>query len=172
MPIISRFVADFLGLKLSSKTTTNQKSEISENEFYKIITDYQHFLNHNDDETSVWKRRGAFLESMERLVTMFDDGQFQNAGNGGLVGSIYNWWHGTKGDWDEVLFDIGAPVRHMGLTVRDELAGKLKSKLQVQTAMFLIALEGAYNTVLMVSPVWSLDLSLTKLTVDYSSPRL
>ncbi|EPS41013.1 hypothetical protein H072_5099 [Dactylellina haptotyla CBS 200.50] len=159
VPIISRFMADFLGLKLSSKTVTG-KNEISENDFYKIVTDYQHFLNYNKDETSVWKRRAAFLESMDKLVHMFEDGNFQNASNPGVLSAISNWWYGSKeGDWDEKLHKIGTPLREVGVWVNKELSKTSKSQLYTQTAMFLVALEGAYNTVLMFTEImdWFLD---------------
>jgi len=132
-----RFVGDILGLNLSGVTDTT--SGMSETQFYMIITDYQHFLNYNDDETTTWKRRAAFLESMKTTVETLQ-------ALSGIKGAISHFF-GYTGEAASID-GCGKELRAFGAKLAEKL--KTKGKMKGMTSVFLIALEGAYNTVLMV----------------------
>ena len=79
IPIITRFVADFLGFGHCIRTMKDDKREFSENEIYQHITDYQVFLAYNADETKMWKWRVAFKNSMKFLFDLAESGNVENA---------------------------------------------------------------------------------------------
>jgi hypothetical protein len=152
-PIIVRYVGDFLGLKVSNEPTV-PPGVLNEAGLYKIITDYQHYLNYDHDETSTWKRRAAFLESMQTMI------DFLHPPSVGIVRRVIgivpylakSLWVGSDKTLLKKYLEKGGGdyVWKFGTKVSEDLKRQGKTPHQIQTIKFLMALEGAYNTVLMV----------------------
>ena len=79
IPVITRFVADFLGFAYRIRTMKDDTREFSENKIYQHITNCQVFLAYNADETKMWKRRVAFKNSMKFLFDLAECGNVKNA---------------------------------------------------------------------------------------------
>src|SRR5205809_7487183 len=79
IPVVTRFVADFLGFSDHVKTETNPKGKFTENEIYEHITNCQVFLAYNTDETKLLKRRIASKNSMSFLYNLAENGNIRKA---------------------------------------------------------------------------------------------
>ena len=135
-----------LGIELSGKTQAGKG--IGESQFYKIFTDYQHYLNYDADETSTWKRRAAFLKSVETCVQTLQ-GSIHQAGLlhdlRGAIGNLFGFSAQTLG-----TAKSSHELRQFGAKLVEQLS-RANGKMEALTTVLMTALDGAYNTVLMVS---------------------
>ncbi|KAJ9424436.1 heme peroxidase-domain-containing protein [Fusarium oxysporum] len=90
IPVVTRYVADFLGFgnKLF-KTPTDAKDTYSENEIYRHITNCQIFLSYNADETKWLQRREAFKASMKKLIELTQRGTIWEAGQWDITRALF-----------------------------------------------------------------------------------
>lgn len=140
IPVITRYVADFLGFGDRIRTNGNSKAPYSENEIYQHITNCQVFLSYNADETKMWKRRAAFKTSMQFLFELAESGNIKEA----------NRWRFLR-----VLFggNTDTPANHMkqlGTTVAKRILEHEKDTGRAAAMLLLTALDSAYNSVLAV----------------------
>ena len=146
IPVITRYVADFLGFSDRIRTTAKSDAPYSENEIYQHITNCQVFLAYNADETKMWKRRATFKSSMQFLFELAEGGSIREA----------NRWEVTK-------FAVGlfgttkeSPANHMkvlGMKVAKRILENEKDTGKAAAMLLLAALDSAYNSVLAVSPL-------------------
>src|SRR5436305_683297 len=67
VPVVTRFVADFLGFTHLIKSEKHPNRKYSEEDVYTHIQNCQSFLSYGSDETKTLKRRKAYKDSMEFL---------------------------------------------------------------------------------------------------------
>ena len=140
IPIVARFVCDFLGFEDHPKTKDGD-GRFSENLVYSYVSDVQEFLSINVDEATRWKRRIAFRESLAILKDMSEYGirKAQDGFLGYLTSAI------TKIPEEPI-----PRLKACGLRAAKLL---LKSKANPETAaafMLVSILDAAHKSVLMV----------------------
>ena len=148
IPIVARFVSDFLGFEDHPKTK-GEDGKFNENLIYRYISDVQTFLSMSADDSLLWKRRTAFRESLEVLKDMSEFGIRK------VQGGLWGLFTSAIGGIPE---DPIAKLRYCGLKAAKLL---LKSKPDPETAaafMLVSVLDAAHKNVLMV---WFLKIILT-----------
>ncbi|RBQ72161.1 hypothetical protein FVER14953_12540 [Fusarium verticillioides] len=135
IPVVTRYVADFLGFgnKLF-KTPTEAKDTYSENEIYQHITNCQIFLSYNADETKWLQRREAFKASMKKLIELTQRGTIWEAGQWGITKAFF----GKK--------ETNA-MHNLGVFVAEQVLGYEKEQSKAAAILLLICLDFAYNAV-------------------------
>ncbi|RBR08804.1 hypothetical protein FVER53590_12540 [Fusarium verticillioides] len=135
IPVVTRYVADFLGFgnKLF-KTPTEAKDTYSENEIYQHITNCQIFLSYNADETKWLQRREAFKASMKKLIELTQRGTIWEAGQWGITKALF----GKK--------ETNA-MHNLGVFVAEQVLGYEKEQSKAAAILLLICLDFAYNAV-------------------------
>ncbi|KAL8792255.1 MAG: hypothetical protein Q9195_005134 [Heterodermia aff. obscurata] len=150
IPIVARFVCDFLGFEDHPKTK-DEDGRFNENLVYSYISDVQEFLSLNVDEATRWKRRIAFRESLGILKDMSEYGI--RKAQGGLLGWLTTAIAKTP---EEPIARLKACGLHAARLL-------LKSKPKPETAaafMLVSILDAAHKSVLMFSNI--LDYLLMK----------
>ena len=137
IPVITRYVADFLGFSDHIRTYDGSKAPYSENEVYQHITNCQVFLSYNADETKMWRRRTAFKKSMQFLFELAESGNIKEA----------NKW----------LFRASPTnhMKHLGMTVATRVLEQEKDTGRAAAILLLTALDSAYISVLAVCLLYS-----------------
>ena len=125
------------------RTEKNKHGEFSENEIYQHITNCQTFLAYGVDETKMLSRRAAFETSMQFLYDLAESGNIRAATRFSLS-SLFSR-HGTDESPETKMKSFGMKVAKNVLE-KDKDAGKATA------THLLIALDGAYNSVLAVRP--------------------
>ncbi|KAF5587632.1 linoleate diol synthase [Fusarium subglutinans] len=135
IPVVTRYVADFLGFgnKLF-KTPTEAKDTYSENEIYQHITNCQIFLSYNADETKWLQRREAFKASMKKLIELTQRGTIWEAGQWDITRALF----GKK--------ETNA-MHDLGVFVAKQVLGYEKEQSKAAAILLLICLDFAYNAV-------------------------
>ncbi|CZS85760.1 unnamed protein product [Fusarium graminearum] len=149
IPIVTRFVADFLGFGHLLRSDTNSHAPYSENEIYQHINNCQVFLSYNTDETKLLKRRKAFRDSMSFLLKLAQEGNICEAGK----------WRTTR--WLQGFFGAIASFGHdkpnfmtaLGYRVAGEVLQREKNTTKAATILLLTGLDSAYNVVLAFTSV-------------------
>ena len=127
------------------KTQEHPHRPYSENEIYKHICNCQDFLAFNSDETTAWKRRIAFRDSMQFLKTKTDNGMTSIAG--GLFQTFTGWLTSAHLPPKDSVAWLG----WFGRKVATEIISKLrKTPDEARALLLFIALDAARRTVLMV----------------------
>ncbi|KAL4727914.1 hypothetical protein ACLX1H_004611 [Fusarium chlamydosporum] len=147
IPIVTRFVADFLGFGHLLRSETNSYAPYSENEVYQHINNCQVFLSYNTDETKLLKRRKAFRDSMSHLLKLTEEGTIREAGK----------WRTTR--WVQNFFGAVASFGYekpkfmtaLGYRVAGEVLQREPNTSKAATILLLTGLDSAYNAVLAVS---------------------
>ena len=140
IPIVTRFVCDFLGFE-DHPETKDANGKFNENQIYSYISNVQEFLSINADEATRWKRRIAFRESLEVLQDMSEYGV--RKAQGGLWGYLT----------DAIAKIPEEPIPKLKACGHQAAKLLLKSKPNIETAaafMLVAVLDAAHKTVLMV----------------------
>ncbi|KAF7560121.1 hypothetical protein G7046_g4030 [Stylonectria norvegica] len=164
IPVVTRYVADFLGFGNLVRSDKNRNAKYSENEIYQHITNCQVFLSYNVDETKLLKRRQAFTASMKFLFKLTQSGNIQEANRW----AISRW---TKNSL-EYLLSFGKernPMRELGFRVAQDILKHEKDAGKAAAILLLVGLDSAYNSVLAFTSV--LDLFIHEL-YDVAQPKL
>ena len=136
IPVITRYVADLLGFAHRLRGEKNTKGEFSENEINQHTTNCQTFLAYGVDETKLLSRRAAFKKST----------QFIRAASRFSLSSYFS------NDMD------GSPEKKMksfGMKIAKSVLEQDKGAGRAAATLLLVALDGAYNSILAVR--FSLD---------------
>jgi len=138
IPVVTRYVADFLGFGHLIRSAQHPKAPHSENEIYQHITNCQVFLSYNADETKLLKRRKAFKTSMETMHKLALDGNIGKA----------NRWSATK-----LMFGTPKdnPMIQLGYEVAERVLSHVPNAAVAASIMVFVGLHVAYNSVLAVS---------------------
>lgn len=123
------------------RTEKNTKGEFSENEIYQHITNCQTFLAYGVDETKILSRRAAFKTSMQFLFDLTESGNIRAASQFSFS-SLFSW-NGT----DE---SPEAKMKSFGMRIAKSVLEQDKSAGRATATLLLVALDGAYNSVLAV----------------------
>ncbi|KAF7545463.1 hypothetical protein G7Z17_g9144 [Cylindrodendrum hubeiense] len=142
IPVVTRYVADFLGFADSIRSESNPNGKYSENYIYQHITNCQTFLAYNVDETKFLKRREAFSKSMEFLFKLTEGGNILEANKWGITRSITSLWREDK-----------SPVKELGFKVAEEILKTESDSGKAAAILLLIGLDNAYNSVLAFASV-------------------
>ncbi|KAF4445770.1 heme peroxidase [Fusarium austroafricanum] len=148
-PVVTRYVADFLGFGHLLRSDTNSSAPYSENEVYQHINNCQVFLSYNTDETKLLKRRKAFRDSMSFLLKLTEKGNIREAGR----------WRMTR--WaSSVLGAIGSLGKNkpnfmtaLGFRVAGEVLKRERNTSKAAAILLLTGLDSAYNVVLAFTSV-------------------
>ncbi|KAL8693454.1 MAG: hypothetical protein Q9218_001725 [Villophora microphyllina] len=150
IPVITRCIADFLGFGDQIRSIENPKAKYSENEIYQHITNCQVFLSYNADETKLLKRRTAFKESMEFLLTLAEGGNILEASRWGVVKTFRGLFKATAID------DHGKAsesMRALGRSVAATILREERDTGKAAAILLLTALDVAYISVLAFTAV-------------------
>ncbi|KAI9705161.1 MAG: hypothetical protein M1820_005308 [Bogoriella megaspora] len=140
IPVVTRYVADFLGFGHLLRTENHPTGSYSENEIYQHITNCQIFLSYNADETKLLKRRKAFKTSMSFLIDLTLHANIAAANQWGFTRALF----GRKRD--NQMTDLGFAVAEKVLEYESD-AGKAAAIL------LLVCLDFAYNSVVSFTAV-------------------
>ncbi|TAQ84346.1 hypothetical protein B7494_g7332 [Chlorociboria aeruginascens] len=145
IPIITRFFADFLGFWDKIKTPSFTDRKYNENQIYQHINNCQDYLAYNSDETTQFKRRLAFRDSISFLKEQAEYGVHMNAP--GFLGRTRDLR--TTGDEEYVV-----RLRQFGVQASRNLANELPGGEEEVAAMMLtIALDTTHKTVMTFTEV-------------------
>ena len=139
--MITRYVADLLGFTHRLRSEKNPKAEFSENEIYQHITNCQTFLAYGVDETKMLSRRTAFKNSLQFLYDLAKTGQVMAISR--LSPSYLISWYGKNDDPE-------TKMKGFGIKIAQSVLGQNKDIGKAAASLLLIALDGAYNSVLAV----------------------
>ncbi|KAI9723451.1 MAG: hypothetical protein M1828_004181 [Chrysothrix sp. TS-e1954] len=142
IPVITRYVGDFLGFTDKIRIAPGSKATFSENHIYQHITNCQVFLSYNADETKMWKRRDAFKTSMQFLYELAESGNIKEASR---------WWPSWGGSGD--ASEPRNHIKNLGKTVAKHILSEDSDTGRAAAKLLLIALDSAYNSVLAFSSV-------------------
>ncbi|KAH7039913.1 uncharacterized protein B0I36DRAFT_309597 [Microdochium trichocladiopsis] len=67
IPVVTRFIADFLGFWTEVKTPQFLDRPYSENQIYRLLENCQNYDSYDADPTKTWARRMAYRESIKTL---------------------------------------------------------------------------------------------------------
>lgn len=151
IPVVTRYVADFLGFGRLVKSENNLDAKYSENEIYQHISNCHVYFSYNADETKLPKRRKVFKDSMKFLFDLtLNEGNVAEANKFRLtraLQSVGSWfWKSAAGDKNP-MSELGFKVSEQVLQQQEDDAGKAAAIL------LLIALDSSYNSVLAFTSV-------------------
>lgn len=147
IPVITRFVVDFLGFWDTVKTPVHPDRKYNENQIYQHIHNCQNYLTYDSDETTLSKRRIAFKGSIAFLKTQAEHGAYQ--AQEGLFGWLSRKTE-TTGDQEYVV-----KLRDFGVKTSRALARKLANTEEVAAMMLVVTLDAAHKSVMTVGGVSS-----------------
>ncbi len=134
-------MADLLGFNHRLRTEKNPKGEFSENEIYQHITNCQTFLAYGVDETKMLSRRAAFKTSLQFLYDLAESGNVRAASKF----SFSDYF--SKNSTDE---SPETKMKSFGMKIVKSVLEQDKGAGRATATLLLIALDGAYNSVLAV----------------------
>ncbi|KAJ4243864.1 hypothetical protein NW762_014745 [Fusarium torreyae] len=149
IPIVTRYVADFLGFGHLLQSDANSQAPYSENEVYQHINNCQVFLSYNTDETKLLKRRKDFQNSINFLLRLTEEGNIREAGR----------WRTTRlvrhifGSIASLGRDKPNYMTALGFRVAGEILKKENNTDKAAAIFLLTGLDSAYNVVLAFSSV-------------------
>lgn len=141
IPIITRFVSDFLGFFDSVKTVKHPNRPYSESQIYQHISNCQDYLSYASDETTAWKRRQDFKKSIAFLSELTKNGTPDT----GLFNRALSLFKAVEVE-DKPIMDL----RAYGADCSAVLMRELNDADQVTAAKMVVALNAAHKAVLMV----------------------
>lgn len=151
IPVVTRYVADFLGFGHLVKSEKNLHAKYSENEIYQHITNCHLYFSYNADETKLPKRRKVFKDSMHFLFDLtLNEGNVAEANKFRLtraIQSVGSWFSkSAAGDKN--------PMSELGFKVSEQVLQQQKGDTgRVAAILLLIALDSSYNSVLAFTSV-------------------
>ncbi|KAL9064876.1 MAG: hypothetical protein Q9157_007672 [Trypethelium eluteriae] len=140
IPVVTRYVADFLGFGHLLRTENNPGGSYSENEIYQHITNCQIFLSYNADETKLLKRCKAFKTSMSFLIDLTLHGNIAAAAQWGFTRALF----GRKRD---------NPMTNLGYTVAERVLTYESDTGKAAAILLLVCLDSAYDSVVSFTAV-------------------
>lgn len=138
IPVVTKYVADFLGFGHLIRSPDHPKAPYSENEIYQHITNCQVFLSYNTDETKLLRRRKAFKASMETLHGLTLNGSIGAAARWRITNCVL----GT--------FKNDNAMTKLGYEVAELLLKNEPNATDAAAVMVLVGLDAAFNAVLAV----------------------
>ncbi|KAK5110343.1 hypothetical protein LTR62_006051 [Meristemomyces frigidus] len=132
IPVVTRYVVDFLGFGNLMRTESNPSGTYSENEIYQHITNCQTFLSISVDDTKLLKRRKAFRESMGLLMKLTQGGNIARAS------SMLSGWFDAPNDNSMV---------QLGYFVSQKILAYSRDSQKAAAILLLVCLDFAYNSV-------------------------
>ena len=123
------------------RTEKNKHGEFSENEIYQHITNCQTFLAYGVDETKMLSRRTAFKRSMQFLYDLAESGNIRAASKF----SLSNFFSRTSSDESPE-----GKMKSFGMKIAKSVLEQDKGAGAAAATLLLVALDGAYNSVLAV----------------------
>ncbi|KAL0465912.1 hypothetical protein QR685DRAFT_548000 [Neurospora intermedia] len=151
IPVVTRYVADFLGFGHLVKSEKNLHAKYSENEIYQHITNCHLYFSYNADETKLPKRRKMFKDSMSFLFDLtLNEGNVAEVKKFRLtraLQSVGSWlWRSAAGD--------NNPMSELGLEVSQQVLQQQKGDTgRVAAILLLLALDSSYTSVLAFTSV-------------------
>ncbi|KAM0425375.1 hypothetical protein ACHAPT_009432 [Fusarium lateritium] len=149
IPVVTRYVSDFLGFGHLVRSDSNSSAQFSENEIYQHITNCQVFLSYNSDETKLLKRRKAFKDSMSFLLKLTEQGNICNAARW----APSRWFRDGLGYLASLGRSKSNPMEALGFKVAQEVLQNEKNTGRAAAILLLTGLDSAYNTVLAFTSV-------------------
>lgn len=147
IPIVTRYVADFLGFGDRIRSDKFPNAPHSENEIYQHITNCQIFLSYNADGTKLLKRRKAFRLSMNFLFKLTKEANISEA----------NRWTLTRWARNSLRYIMSFgkqradnPMAELGFKIARQVLEHEKDTGRGTAMLLLVALDSAYNSVLAV----------------------
>ncbi|KAL9094108.1 MAG: hypothetical protein Q9165_003523 [Trypethelium subeluteriae] len=140
IPVVTRYVADFLGFGHLLRTENNPGGSYSENEIYQHITNCQIFLSYNADETKLLKRRIAFKTSMSFLINLTLHANIAAANQWGFTQALF----GRKRD---------NPMTNLGYIVAERILKGESDAGRAAAILLVVCLDFAYNSVVSFTAV-------------------
>lgn len=143
IPVVTRYIADFLGFGDKLRSITNPHAMYSENEIYEHITNCHYSSAYIADETKIWERRFAAENSMRILLDLVKDGNIKQVSSWAF-GSLFGF----------LLSNDPKPqnMAELGLAVARQALKQEANDIDAAAAILLMtALDSAYNSVLAVS---------------------
>jgi len=139
-------VADFLGFGEEIKTEEYLDRKYDENLIYKHFTNCQDFLTFNPDETTAWKRRVDFTNSLQFLKETTE--RCVDAAQPGMFGAFFGVpSYGSVKDGEAVK-----SLRKFGADIAKYLVKeKRKTKEEAAAIMLFTAIDATYKSILVVS---------------------
>ncbi|KAH7329412.1 putative prostaglandin G/H synthase 2/cyclooxygenase 2, pgh2/cox2 [Stachybotrys elegans] len=134
IPVVTKYVADFLGFGDKLRSPSSPSNPFTENEIYQHITNCQIFLSYNADETKLLKRRNAFKASMEFLIGLTQRGNIFEAGQWAITHALF----GKKKMND---------MSKLGVFVAKKVLQHERDQGKAAAILLLICLDFAYNAV-------------------------
>jgi nitroreductase len=138
IPVVTKYVADFLGFGHLIRSANRPKAPYSENEIYRHISNCQVFLSYNSDETKMLARRKAFKQSMAFLHKLVLGGNIAKANRY----SATKYFFGTRND---------NAMAKLGYEIAERLLLHVPNAEAAAAIMVFVGLHAAYNSVLAVS---------------------
>ncbi|KXJ96370.1 heme peroxidase [Microdochium bolleyi] len=74
IPVVVRFIADFLGFWSEIKTPHFLDRAFSEDQIYRLLENCQNYESHDEDPAKSWERRMAYRDSIKTLMSLADQG--------------------------------------------------------------------------------------------------
>ncbi|KAK4201585.1 heme peroxidase [Triangularia verruculosa] len=153
VPVVTRYVADFLGFSHMVRSEANRLAKYSENDIYQHITNCQVYLSYNADEAKLLKRRQAFKKSLNFLYGLIlEEGVILEASKSTItrkISSFGRWLFGGHKDHSN-------PMTKLGFTVAQQILGNEPDQGKAAAIFLLVGLDSAYNSVLAFTSVLSL----------------
>ena len=146
IPVVTRYVADFLGFGHKLRTDSNLSKALTENEIYQHITNCQMFLSYNADETKLLKRRKAFRDSMVFLTDLTERGSIAEA----------NSWSITQALFGKQRTNA---MTELGFFIAQKVLEYEKDAGKAAAILLLICLDFAYNSVVSVGDTNALSVT-------------
>ncbi|KAK0388546.1 hypothetical protein NLU13_4789 [Sarocladium strictum] len=140
IPVVTRYVADFLGFGDKLRTVSNLANSYTENEIYQHITNCQVFLSYNADETKLMKRRNAFKTSMAFLTDLTQSGSIVQANQWAITQALF----GKKPT---------NPMSELGVYVAKLVLDYEGDSSRAAAILLLICLDFAYHSVISFTAV-------------------
>ncbi|KAM5363819.1 hypothetical protein ACJZ2D_011795 [Fusarium nematophilum] len=149
IPVVTRYVADFLGFGHLVQSDTNSTAPYSENEIYQHITNCQVFMSYNTDETKLLKRRKAFKASMSFLLKLTEEGNIRSAARW----TLSRWARNGLAYVASLGRRRTNPMTALGFKVAQEVLGNERDTGKAAAILLLSGLDSSYNTVLAFTSV-------------------
>jgi hypothetical protein len=155
IPILVRFMVDFMGFWELVKTPEFPEREFFENDIFRLIEDCQNYQAWDSDVTKGMKRRQLFQTSIRKLQRLAYGGAYGSAA-GFLGWRNFGRNYGTKGD-SEAVKDI----RRLGVKTVQALNAKGFSTDEVAALMLNFTLESVYK----------INLAFTEMVAFFIDPK-
>ena len=142
VPVVTRFVADFLGFGHLIKTATMHDRAYNERQIYAHFSNCQDYLTFDSDETKAYAKRKAFYTSIRVLLDLTEKG---------VADSRRRWLeyrrnhHMVNGD-----SELTRDVRAFGVLATQELTKQLGSEKKAAAVKLAVALEAIHKSIVII----------------------